>query len=95
MAYTIVLRILIYSFIYEGVSNWSQADGIIRVLQLNGPEVVIKLSEPRNGFGMCGAVLIENVNNEFIVEKIEDYYRGHEELDKKYGFGFRWVAGKK
>ena len=90
-----VKRILIYSFIYEGVSNWSQADGIIRVLQLIGPEVVIKLSEPRNGFGMCGAVLIENVNNEFIVEKIEDYYKGHEELDKKYGFGFRWVAGKK
>lgn len=90
-----ISKILIFAFIYEGVSNWSQADGVIRVLQDNGPEIIIKLNEPQNGLGMCGAVLLENINNEFRVEKVEEYFHGHKELDKKFGFGFRWVAGHK
>lgn len=90
-----ISKILIFAFIYEGVSNWSQADGIIRVLQDNGPEIIIKLSEPKNGLSMCGAVLIENINREFGVQKVEEYFHGHQELDKKFGFGFRWVEGHK
>lgn len=90
-----IKRILVYAFIYEGVSNWSQADGTITVKQINGPDIIIRLDEPRNGSGMCGAILIENVNNEFRIQKIEQYFPGHRELDKAFGWGLRWVQGSK
>ena len=45
---------------------------------------------------MCGLVLLENVNDEtFSVEKIVQFYQGHEDLDRAFGWGLRWRAGRK
>ena len=90
-----IKRIMIYAFIYEGVSNWSQADGLITVKQSNGPEIIVKLDEPRNGLGMCAAISIENINNELRIQKIEQYFSGHSELDNNFGWGLRWKQGSK
>lgn len=60
-----------------------------------GPDIVVKLDEPRDGLGMCGAILIENINGEFRIQKIEQYYPSHRELDQAFGWGLRWVAGSK
>lgn len=90
-----ISRIIIYAFIYQGVSNWSQADAVIKITQNSGPEIVIKLDEPRNGNGMCGAVLIENIDNNFSIKKVEEYFTGHKELDKRFNWGLNWVKGSK
>lgn len=45
---------------------------------------------------MCGLALLENVNDEtFSVEKIVQFYPGHEALDRAFGWGMRWQAGRK
>jgi len=90
-----IKRILVFAFIYEGVTNWSQADGVITVKQINGPDIVVNLDEPRDGLGMCGAILLENINNELRVQKIEQYFPSHRELDEAFGWGMRWVVGSK
>ncbi|WP_339804107.1 TerD family protein [Paenibacillus sp. FSL R5-0744] len=89
-------RILIFSFIYKGVTNWSEADGVVTITQSDGPDIIVNLDEHNNRKGMCAIALFRNVNNEtFSVERLVQYYSGHREIDEAYGWGLRWVAGSK
>lgn len=91
-----IRRILIYSFIYEGVANWSQADGVVTLKYPAGSDIEVKLNEHRNGKNMCAIAMIENVNNEtFKVQRLVEYFNGHQEMDRAYGWGMNWVAGSK
>lgn len=89
-------RILIFSFIYKGVTNWSEADGVVTITQSGGPDIIVQLDEHNNRKGMCAIALFQNVSNEtFSVERLVQYYSGHREIDEAYGWGLRWVAGSK
>lgn len=91
-----IKRILVYSFIYEGVANWSEADGIVTLKYPAGPDIEVKLSEHRNGKIMCAIAMIENVNNEtFKVERLVEYFKGHQDMDHAYKWGMNWVTGSK
>lgn len=89
-------RILIFSFIYKGVTHWSEADGVVTINQSGGPDIIVNLDEHNNRKGMCAIALLRNVDNEtFSVERLVQYYSGHREIDEAYGWGLRWVAGSK
>ncbi|WP_379128234.1 TerD family protein [Paenibacillus sp. sgz500958] len=89
-------RILIFAFIYEGVTNWSEADGVVTIKQSGGPEIIVHMDEHNNHKGMCAIAMIRNVNNEtFSIERLVQYFSGHREMDEAYHWGMRWVAGKK
>jgi tellurite resistance protein TerA len=89
-------RILVFAFIYQGVTNWSEADGIVTVKQGGGPDIIVNLDEHKNRKGLCAIALFRNVSNEtFSVERLVQYYSGHRELDEAYGWGLRWVTGTK
>lgn len=91
-----IKRVLVYSFIYEGVANWSQADGVVTLKYPSGPDIVVRLDEHRNGKIMCAIAMIENVNNEtFKVQRLVEYFNGHKEMDRAYGWGMKWVPGRK
>jgi tellurite resistance protein TerA len=89
-------RILVYTFIYEGVANWSEVDGVVTLKYNNGQDIVVKMDEHRNGKIMCAIAMIENVQNKtFNVKRLVEYYDGHEQMDRAYGWGMRWTAGRK
>lgn len=89
-------RILVFTFIYEGVTNWAEADGVITLKQAGGPDIVVDMNEHDNRKRMCAIAMIRNVNNEtFSVERLVQFFSGHKEIDQAYGFGMRWVAGSK
>lgn len=91
-----IKRILVYTFIYEGVANWSEADGVVTLKYPAGPDIEVKLDEHRNGNTMCAIAMFENVNNEtFKIERLVEYFNGHKDMDSAYGWGMNWVAGKK
>ena len=85
---------VIYAFIYEGAPNWKEAKGIATIKQPNHPDIIIKLND-NSSKTMVGIALLLNQDNNLKVEKLEKYYYGHEELDKDFGFGFRWTSGSK
>jgi len=87
--------VVVFAFIYEGAPNWESAKGIVTVKQQGSGDIIINLDNPDKGKIMCGLVKIENVNNKLVVTKLERYYAGHKELDKDFGFGFSWTAGRK
>ncbi|MBM7656528.1 tellurite resistance protein TerA [Neobacillus cucumis] len=91
-----IKRVLVYSFIYEGVANWSEADGVVTLKYPNGADIEVRLNEHRNGQIMCAIAMIENVKNEtFKVQRLVEYFNGHQEMDRAYGWGMNWVAGRK
>ncbi|MEK3899629.1 TerD family protein [Paenibacillus sp. FSL R7-0179] len=89
-------RILVFAFIYKGVTNWSEADGVVTLKQDGGPDIIVNLDEHNNRKGMCAIALIRNVEGEtFSIERLVQYFSGHREMDEAYGWGLRWVAGSK
>lgn len=91
-----IKRILVYTFIYEGVANWQQADATVTIKYPGAEDLVVKMDSYNSSNIMCGLALLENVNDEtFSVEKLVQFYPGHEALDKAYNWGMRWRAGHK
>jgi len=89
-------RILVFTFIYEGVANWSEADGVVTISQNGGPDIVVHMNEYDNNKRMCAIAMIQNVNNEtFSIERLVQFYSRHTEMDRAYGWGMDWVAGSK
>lgn len=89
-------RILVYTFIYEGVANWQQADATVTIKYPGAEDLVVKMDSYNSKDVMCGLVLLENLNDEtFSVEKIVQFYPGHRALDAAFHWGMRWQAGRK
>lgn len=92
---TKIKRILVFAFIYDGVPNWSAADGVATVKIPGQPDIEVRLDNPASGQGMCAIAVIENDKGKLKVTKEERYFRGHLDMDKAYRWGLRWVAGSK
>ena len=89
-------RILVYTFIYEGVANWQQADATVTIKYPGAEDIIVKMDTYNSSHIMCGLALFQNINNEtFSVEKIVQFYQGHEALDRAFGWGMKWKPGKK
>ncbi|WML36896.1 Tellurium resistance [Clostridium sp. OS1-26] len=89
-------RILVYTFIYEGATNWREADGKIRINVPEQEEVLINMDDYNNNYGMCALAMIENINDSnFSVEKLVRFFDGHQSMDEAYSWGLNWVAGRK
>lgn len=91
-----IKRVLVYTFIYEGIANWQQADATVTIRYPGAEDLVVKMDDYNSSEVMCGLVLFENQNDEtFNVEKIVQFYRGHPDLDKAFNWGLKWTAGRK
>ncbi|WP_057546856.1 TerD family protein [Paraclostridium sordellii] len=90
-----VKRILVYTYIYEGVANWASIDGVVTIKQDSGDDIIIKMDEYSSKKRMCALAIISNENDNCIVEKIVEYYSGHQALDKAYNWGIKWHRGRK
>ncbi|MDO4879394.1 MAG: TerD family protein [Neisseria sp.] len=87
-------EVLVYAFIYEGVPNWDATDGIV-TLYVNQQQIETRLTEGAARRGMCAVARLINQNGGIQVERINRYFGGHEEMDRAFGWGFRWRAGSK
>ncbi|MBQ7585769.1 MAG: hypothetical protein IJU40_05935, partial [Desulfovibrionaceae bacterium] len=88
-------EIVIYTFIYEGVPNWQKTDGIVKIYVPYEPIIETYLTEGNDLMNMCAIARIINNNNNISVERINRYFRGHEEMDLAFGWGFRWQSARK
>ena len=87
-------RILIYTFIYEGVANWKNADGIVTVKCPDSQDLIVRMDDYSSNKKMCAIAMLENQNNEtFSVEKLVRFFDGHSQMDRAFGWGMKRVAG--
>ncbi|WP_018610039.1 TerD family protein [Uliginosibacterium gangwonense] len=88
-------RICVYAFIYEGVANWAQANGVVTITVPGHPPVEVRLDQHDKNKGMCAVAMLENDGGSLKVTKLAEYFSGHEDLDRRYSWGLRWQAGHK
>ena len=90
-----IKRVLVYAFIYEGVANWPQADGVVTVSVPGHPPIEVRLDGHEERKNMCAIAMLENIDGQLRVTKLAEYFSGHRALDERYGWGLNWQAGKK
>ncbi len=91
-----IRRILVFTYIYEGVVNWQQADAAVTIKYPGAEDIVIKMDEFNSSEKMCALALFENQSDQtFSVEKLIRFYTRHQDLDKAFSWGLKWVPGRK
>jgi tellurite resistance protein TerA len=92
----LIKRILVYTFIYQGIAHWQQVDGVVTIKYPGSQDIVVRMDEYNSSKTLCGVALLENKNNEtFSVEKVVQFYDDQEYLDQAFNWGMQWKAGKK
>lgn len=91
-----IQRVLVYTFIYEGAANWQTANGVVTLRYPGNEDIIVRMDEYNNARRMCAIALLENNGGDgFSVEKQVTFFDGHAQMDKAYGWGLRWVPGRK
>ena len=90
-----IKRILIFTFIYDGVANWQEVDGVVTVKCPGSPNIIVKMDEYGSKLPNCGIALLENQGGTFSVEKIVKFYQSTRYLDQDFNWGMRWTSGRK
>ncbi len=88
-------RVCVYAFIYEGVANWAQADGVVTVTVPGHPPIEVRLDNHAPGKKMCAVAMLEYYGGQLHVTKLAEYFSGHMDLDQRYHWGLQWRAGSK
>ena len=91
-----IKRVLVYTFIYEGAANWQTANGVVTLRYPGNEDIIVRMDEYNNARRMCAIALLENNGDDgFSVEKQVSFFDGHAQMDKAYNWGMRWVPGRK
>ena len=90
-----IKRVLVYAYIYEGTPNWATANATIKIKTPDQPVIIVDLDSHDNSKGMCAIAMFENINEAIKITKLVDYKNGHQEVDRAYGWGMQWQAGRK
>ena len=89
-----IKRVLIYTYIYEGVAKWTETDAKVTIRLPQQPEIEVALTDG-NHLTCCGIVQLQNIKGEIQATREVHYFKDQEQLDKFYQFGFRWRKGTK
>ena len=91
----LIQRVVIFAMIYEGTANFTSVNGRVTIKDDAGNEITVHCNNPDSSLTFCAVCLIENIGSEMRYTKEERYFPSHQECDEHFGFGFRWVAGRK
>ena len=87
-----IRQVLIYAFIYQGVPSWDKTDGVVTLHVPEQPPIETRLTEGDNKRTLCAIARLVNENGSIRVERINQYFRGQDEMDRAFGWGFRYAA---
>ena len=88
-------EVFIFAFIYEGAPNWAQTDGVVTIHVPEQPPIETRLTEGTGNLPMCAIARLVNQQGSINVERINQYFKGHQEMDKAFNWGFSWKRGSK
>ena len=88
-------EVFIFAFIYEGAPNWAQTDGVVTIHVPDQPPIETRLTEGTGDLPMCAIARLVNQNGSINVERINQYFKGHQDMDKAFNWGFSWQRSSK
>jgi tellurite resistance protein TerA len=91
-----IRRVLVFACIYAGVPSFDLASAVVTLEPASGPPIEVHLDESAGGARMCAIALIEGTGGELSVRREIQYIQGAQDaLDRAYGWGLNWSAGRK
>lgn len=70
-----IKQVLIFTFIYEGVPNWSKTDGVVTIHVPEQPPIETRLTDGNNGRAMCAIARLINENGSIKVERLNEFLK--------------------
>ena len=86
---------MIYVYIYGGAKSWANVSPQIQVRVPLEQPMVVTLQERQNTLALCAVAGIENIRGGIKMTSYLEYFPGHAEMDRAFGFGLSWEDGQK
>ncbi len=91
-----IKRIIVYTFIYEGVAKWSETNAVVKVKIPDSDDVIVKMGQQSNTKRFCAIAQLDfGTDNSITVKKLVTFHDGHSDCDKVYSWGFNYSPGSK
>ena len=91
-----IKRIIVYTFIYEGVAKWSETNAVVKVKVPGCDDVVVEMGQQTSNKKFCAIAQLDfDADNSITVKKLVTFHDGHRDCDKTYGWGFSYTPGSK
>ena len=90
-----IKRVLVYIYIYEGAARWSVINPQI-ILDVPGEDdLIVTLGAHDDALGLCAVGGLENIRGGIKLTNYTEYFPGHFEMDRAFGYGLDWSDGQK
>lgn len=91
-----IARILVFTYIYEGVPNWAAADAVVTLHPQDGAPIEVRLDATSDSARTCAIAMLTNEGGSLGIRREVRYVDGSQsDLDRAYGWGMNWKAGRK
>ncbi len=90
-----IKRILLYVYIYQGAANWSEIKPQIQLSVPGEHPMVVTPDVQMSELAVCAVAMVENVRGGIRLTNHTEYFPGHAEMDRAFGFGIEWADGRK
>ena len=88
-------RMLVYIYIYDGAPSWSVIKPQVVVDVPGQDDLYVTLSAHDDQLDLCAVAELESVRGGIKLTNRTEYFPGHEEMDRAFGYGLEWADGKK
>lgn len=90
-----IKRLMVYIYIYEGAPRWSLVKPQV-VIDIPGEnDLYVTLKAHEDSLAICAVGELENVRGGIRLTNRTEFFPGHEEMDRAFGYGLDWGDGKK
>ncbi len=93
---TKIKRMIVYTFIFEGVANWSETNAVVKVQVPGNEDVIVEMGQQNSNQRFCAIAQLDFGNDSSItVKKLVTFHDNHSDCDRMYNWGFKYSAGSK
>lgn len=90
-----IKRILVYLYIYDGATDWAEIRPQVQIRVPGESPLIVNLHTYKSELALCSVAELVNVRNGIKLTNHTEYYPGHAEMDRAFGYGLQWDDGQK
>ena len=89
-----ISRVLVYLYIFDGAPNWAEINPQVTIDVPGNEDLLVTLASKNDKLSLCAIGGIENVPGGLKLTNYTEYFAGHAEMDRAFGFGLEWGEAK-
>ena len=93
--WTKIKRMLIYIYIYSGAPHWKIINPKLIIDVPGNDDLIVTLGAHDDSLALCAVGGLEQIRGGIRLTNYTEYFPGHAEMDRAFGYGLRWDDGQK